>query len=224
MAITSTHRSTTEEDITAEVLRRFESTPDARLREIMLALVRHLHRFVKEVNLTEREWFDAVQFLSETGRMCDDKRQEFILLSDTLGVSMLVDAINHRTPEGATETTVLGPFYVQRAPEHPLGADISGIMEGAPLLVTGTVSAAGGKPLAGAVVDVWHSDNDGYYDVQQLDEIGELAMRARFRTDENGRFWFWSIRPAAYPIPHDGPVGKMLEAQATPGARPMSIS
>ena len=155
--------------------------------------------------------------------MCDDKRQEFILLSDTLGVSMLVDAINHRTPEGATETTVLGPFYVQRAPEHPLGADISGTMEGAPLLVTGTVSTAGGKPLAGAVVDVWHSDDDGYYDVQQLDEIGELAMRARFRTDENGRFWFWSIKPAAYPIPHDGPVGKMLEAQGRHPWRPAHV-
>ena len=150
--------------------------------------------------------------------MCDDKRQKFLLLSDTSAFPCWSLPFNHRTPEGATETTVLGPFYVQRAPEHPLGVDISGTMEGAPLLVTGTVSMAGGKPLAGAVVDVWHSDSDGYYDVQQLDEIGELAMRARFRADENGRFWFWSIKPAAYPIPHDGPVGKMLERRAvTPG-------
>src|ERR1041385_6735376 len=212
-----------EERITETVLKSFEGAPNQRLRMLMTSLVTHLHAFIREVEPTEAEWFAAINFLTRTGQMCDDKRQEFILLSDTLGVSMLVDAINHRTPEGATETTVLGPFYVQRAPEQPLGADISGTMEGAPLLVTGTVSAAGGQPLAGAVVDVWHSDNDGYYDVQQLDESGELAMRARFRTDENGRFWFWSIRPAAYPIPHDGPVGKMLEAQGRHPWRPAHV-
>src|SRR5215203_2117983 len=213
-------RNFDEATITDAVLQRVRSAKDDRIRQVSEALVRHLHAFVREIEPTQAEWEAGIDFLTRTGQMCDDKRQEFILLSDTLGVSMLVDAINHRTPEGATETTVLGPFYVQHAPEHSLGADISGAMEGTPLLVTGTVSAAGGKPLAGAVVDVWHSDNDGYYDVQQLDAIGELAMRARFRTDENGRFWFWSIKPAAYPIPHDGPVGKMLEAQGRPSLAP----
>src|SRR5438094_10473237 len=146
MAITSTHRSTTEEDITAEVLRRFESTPDARLREIMLALVRHLHRFVKEVNLTEREWFDAVQFLTETGRMCDEKRQEFILLSDTLGVSMVVDLINHRKPDGATESTVFGPFHRSGAPELPPGGNIAPHdVDGTPAIVSGRVLTLHGE-------------------------------------------------------------------------------
>ena len=116
---TITRQPTTEDDITAEVLRRIEQTPDARLREIMRSLVRHLHGFVKEVNLTEREWFDAIQFLTDTGRMCDDRRQEFILLSDTLGVSMVVDLINHRKPVRATESTVFGPFHREGAPELP---------------------------------------------------------------------------------------------------------
>src|SRR5213594_393982 len=167
MAITSTHRSTTEEDITAEVLRRFESTPDARLREIMLALVRHLHRFVKEVNLTEREWFDAVQFLTETGRMCDDKRQEFILLSDTLGVSMVVDLINHRKPEGATESTVFGPFHRDGAPELPAGGNIAPRdKKGIPTIVSGRVLTLDGGHISGARLDVWQADSSGLYDSQ----------------------------------------------------------
>jgi hydroxyquinol 1,2-dioxygenase len=149
-------RNFDETTVTDAVLRRIRAAKDDRVSE---ALVRHLHAFVREIEPTQAEWEAGIDFLTRTGQMCDDRRQEIILLSDTLGVSMLVDAINHRTPEGATETTVLGPFYVQRAPEHPLGADISGDMQGVPLFVTGTVSAAGGKPLAGAVVDVWHSDN-----------------------------------------------------------------
>ena len=135
---------------------------------------------------TQREWEYGIDFLTRTGHMCDDKRQEFILLSDALGVSMLVDAINHPVSEGATETTVLGPFFVQAAPEKEIGDNISGGMEGKPMLVTGSVSTVDDKPLAGAVVDVWHSDDDGYYDVQQLDKVGDLTMRARFRTDQNG--------------------------------------
>ncbi|MGY2934801.1 hydroxyquinol 1,2-dioxygenase [Bradyrhizobium sp. GM6.1] len=136
---------------------------------------------------------------------------------------MLVDAINHPVPEGATETTVLGPFFVQASPEKDNGADISGPMEGDPMLVTGSVSTVDGRPLAGAVVDVWHSDDDGYYDVQQLDKIGDLAMRARFHTDQNGRFNFWSIKPAAYPIPHDGTVGDMLAVQGRHPWRPAHV-
>jgi hydroxyquinol 1,2-dioxygenase len=136
---------------------------------------------------------------------------------------MLVDAINHRLPDGATETTVLGPFYVASAPELPLGSDISRDMPGEPMFVSGCVVSAGGRPIAGATVDAWHSDDDGYYDVQHLEEIGGLAMRARFRTDDNGRFHFWSVKPAAYPIPHDGPVGEMLAAQGRHPWRPAHV-
>ncbi|MDB5502752.1 MAG: dioxygenase [Tardiphaga sp.] len=216
-------RNFNEFTITDAVLERVAGASDARTRQVSEALVRHLHAFVREIQPTQAEWEYGIDFLTRTGHMCDENRQEFILLSDTLGVSMQVDAINHRLPEGATETTVLGPFFVQRAPEHALGADISGQLQGIPLLVTGSVSSPEGQPLAGATVDVWHSDNDGYYDVQQLEKIGDLAMRARFRTDLNGRFWFWTIKPAAYPIPHDGPVGDMLEAQGRHPWRPAHV-
>src|SRR6266566_7156490 len=158
MPTTINRPGTNEDDITAEVLRRLESTPDARLREIMLALVSHLHQFVKDVQLTEGEWFDAIQFLTETGRICDDRRQEFILLSDTLGVSMVVDLINHRKPEGATESTVFGPFHREGAPELPAGGNIAHRdATGVPTLVSGRVLDLEGRPVAGAVVDVWQN-------------------------------------------------------------------
>ncbi|MEW6642387.1 MAG: intradiol ring-cleavage dioxygenase [Pseudomonadota bacterium] len=216
-------RNFNEQTITDAVLERIKDAGNPRIKEISEALVRHLHAFVREVRPTQKEWEQGIDFLTRTGHMCDDKRQEFILLSDALGVSMLVDAINHPVPEGATETTVLGPFYVQAAPERALGEDISGGIEGDPLLVTGTVSSSDGQPIPHAIIDVWHSDNDGYYDVQQLDELGHLAMRARFHADEKGHFNFWSIRPAAYPIPHDGPVGQMLEAQGRHPWRPAHV-
>jgi hydroxyquinol 1,2-dioxygenase len=216
-------RNFNEQTITDAVLERISGARDPRVQQISEALVRHLHAFVREVRPTQREWEYGIDFLTRTGHMCDDKRQEFILLSDTLGVSMLVDAINHAIPEGATETTVLGPFFVQAAPDKQNGDDISGGMEGDPMLVTGSVSTVDGRSLAGAIVDVWHSDDDGYYDVQQLDKIGDLAMRARIHTDGNGRFHFWSIKPAAYPIPHDGPVGEMLEAQGRHPWRPAHL-
>ena len=216
-------RNFNENTITDAVLERIAGAADPRIREISEALVRHLHAFVREIRPTQKEWEYGIDFLTRTGHMCDDKRQEFILLSDTLGVSMLVDAINHLVPEGATETTVLGPFFVQAAPEKQIGDDISGGMEGDAMIVTGSVSSVDGRPLAGAVVDVWHSDDDGYYDVQQLDEIGDFAMRARFRTDQNGNFHFWSIKPAPYPIPHDDPVGEMLEAQGRHPWRPAHV-
>src|SRR5947207_9543938 len=183
-------RNLNEANLTDAVLAKLDGAKDARFKEILSSLVRHLHAFVRETELTEAEWFEGIKFLTATGQKCDAKRQEFILLSDTLGASMLVDAINHRKPQGATETTVLGPFYVHGAPEQPLGANISAGMKGDPLFVSGLMSSSNGEPLPGAIVNVWHSDDDGYYDVQQLDKIGHLAMRASFRTDQNSRFHF----------------------------------
>lgn len=216
-------RNFDENTISDAVLVRVEGATDPRIRRVSEALVRHLHAFLREVRPTQKEWEYGIEFLTRTGQMCDDKRQEFILLSDTLGVSMLVDAINHPVPEGATETTVLGPFFVQSAPEKQLGDDISGGMQGEAMIVTGSVSTVDGQPIVGTVVDVWHSDNDGYYDVQQLNKSDDFAMRARFHADQNGRFHFWSIKPAAYPIPHDGPVGEMLKAQGRHPWRPAHV-
>jgi hydroxyquinol 1,2-dioxygenase len=216
-------RNFNEFTITDAVLASIGKTPDPRVKQISEALVRYLHDFVRDIRPSQDEWTAAIDFLTRTGRFCDDKRQEFILLSDTLGVSMLVDAINHGAAANITETTVLGPFYVQNPPERSLGADVSGGMKGEPLLVTGTVTGSDNRRLVNVVVDIWHSDNDGYYDVQQFDVIGGLAMRARFRTDAEGRFHFWSIKPAAYPVPHDGPVGQMLEAQGRHPWRPAHV-
>lgn len=215
-------RNFNELTITDAVIDRIKNTPDARLKQISTSLIRHLHDFVRDVRLTEAEWGYAIEFLTRTGKICDGNRQEFILLSDTLGVSMLVDAINHASP-GSTESTVLGPFYVQNPPEYPFGADISGTLKGDPLFAHGRVTSSDGRPLANAIVDVWHSDQDGYYDVQQLDATGGLVGRARLRTNENGEYRFWSIKPAAYPIPFDGTVGDMLQAQARHPWRPAHV-
>jgi hydroxyquinol 1,2-dioxygenase len=216
-------RNFDQNSITQAVLERVAAAPGARTRQISEALVRHLHDFVREVRPTQEEWAKGIAFLTDTGQMCTGARQEFILLSDTLGVSMLVDAINHDHQGAVTEGTVLGPFYVEGPPEAALGSDISGDLPGKPMHVSGSVTAADGSPLAGAIVDVWHSDEDGYYDVQHSEDAADLVARARFRTDAQGRFHFWSIKPAAYPIPHDGPVGKMLEAQGRHPWRPAHV-
>jgi hydroxyquinol 1,2-dioxygenase len=216
-------RNFDENNITQAVLESVGQAPSPRLRQISSALIRHLHAFVREVEPTFEEWETGIRFLTEVGKMCSDTRQEFILLSDTLGVSMLVDAINHRLPQGATETTVLGPFYVENAPALPLGSDISPTMAGEKLFVEGTVRATDGRPLAGATVDVWHSDDEGGYDVQHYDEGGDVTMRARFQADAEGRFHFWTIVPRFYPIPHDGPVGRMIEAQGRHPYRPAHV-
>ncbi len=197
--------------ITEAVLASVRGAPDARVRQVSEALVRHLHAFIREVEPTEAEWEWGIRFLTETGRLCSDTRQEFILLSDTLGVSMLVDAINHRLPEGATETTVFGPFYVT-PPHYPIGANIKGHLNGCPLFVSGTVRSTEGQPLEGATIDVWHADREGFYDLQTLDEHPELAGRGRFHADTYGRFHLWSIRPSPYPIPHDGSVTHLFAA------------
>ncbi len=182
-----------------------------RLREIMDSLVSHLHDFAREVKLTEEEWFEAIQFLTQVGQICDDKRQEFILLSDTLGLSTLVTAQNNRKPQGCTEATVFGPFYVEGSPLYNNGDDVSNGAKGPPCFVSGTVKGPDGKPIAGAELAVWQSDDEGFYDVQRP-EVHEHQARGRLRTRDDGSFDFRSILAVPYPIPHDGPVGKMLEA------------
>jgi hydroxyquinol 1,2-dioxygenase len=211
-----------ETTITQAVVERFQTTPDPRLKQIMTRLVQHLHDFVRDVELTFDEWQYAIDFLTRTGQTCTATRQEFILLSDTLGVSMLVDAINHRMPEEATETTVLGPFYVQDPPELPHGTDVSYGQSGEALYVEGTVRSANGSVLADVIVDIWHSDEDGFYDVQR-DDLEAPTFRARFRTDAEGYFRFWSIMPKFYPIPDDGPVGEMLKATGRHPFRPAHV-
>jgi hydroxyquinol 1,2-dioxygenase len=215
-------REFSEENLTEAVVERFANTPDPRLKLLVTSLVRHLHAYVREVEPTFDEWMAAIRFLTRTGQICTEKRQEFILLSDTLGISMLVDAINHRNREGVTETTVLGPFYVENPPEMPLGSDVTGGLKGDPLYADGTVSTPEGKPLSNAIVDVWQSDADGFYDVQYADRK-EAGLRARLRTDPNGRFHFWSVMPTSYPIPYDGPVGDMLKATNRHPYRPAHL-
>ena len=211
-----------ENSITDAVLQRLAGAEDPRLRQVAQSLVKHLHGFVRDVEPSFEEWQAAISFLTRIGQMCDGKRQEFILLSDTLGVSMLVDAINHRMPAGATPTTVLGPFYVEGAPELPLGAEVARAMKGEALHVSGRVSTAGGSPIAGAIVDIWHSDEDGNYDVQRADQP-DANLRARFRTDAEGRFHFWTLTPTSYPVPDDGPVGELLRATGRHPMRPAHV-
>lgn len=208
--------------ITAQVLSRFESTPDPRLREIMLALTKHLHTFVSEVELSEEEWAKAIALLTATGHITDDKRQEFILFSDTLGVSMLVDAIANRAPSGATESTVLGPFYVPGSPLREYGANIAEQEAGTPAWVQGRVLDLDGAPIAGAELDVWQNGSNQLYAVQD-DDAPDDHLRGRFVTDAEGRFAFRAVRPVPYPIPDDGPVGRMLAATARHPWRPAHI-
>jgi len=216
-------RFTTEDDITAEVERRFAGTPDPRLREIMLSLTRHIHAFVKDVRLVEGEWWKAVEFLTATGQMCSDKRQEFILLSDTMGVSMLVDLISNGKPAGATESTVFGPFYREGGPELPEGGNVAeGAEGGTPCIVTGRVLDMQGKPIAGATLDVWQADPDGLYDSQRPG-LEELQMRGIFHTGDDGRYTIRTTRPVHYQIPTDGPVGRMLAATNRHPWRPAHI-
>src|SRR5687767_5918 len=201
----------------------FADTPDSRLQQLLTALTRHLHAFVKEVELTEEEWGDAVDFLTRTGQKCDDVRQEFVLLSDVLGVSMLVETINHRTGGTSTESTVLGPFHMVDSPPRDLGENIALDGKGEPCLVTGRVTGPDGEPLAGALVDVWQANADGFYDVQQPDVQPERNLRGLFTADHDGRFWFRTIVPRYYPIPDDGPVGQLLAATNRHAYRPAHV-
>ncbi|MEU4669521.1 maleylacetate reductase and hydroxyquinol 1,2-dioxygenase domain-containing protein [Amycolatopsis sp. NPDC023774] len=199
--------------LTAEVVDSFAGTPNPRLRELLQELVRTLHGYVVRTDLTQQEWEYAIDFLTRTGHITDDKRQEFILLSDTLGVSSVVDVLtNSRTPD-TTPSAVLGPFYVQGPPETAQGADLAGGLPGTPLWTDVRVTEPDGTPVPDAVVDVWQANEDGFYDVQ-LPDLDGPVLRARFRTDADGRLRFWTIVPSAYPIPGDGPVGQMLDSAA----------
>jgi hydroxyquinol 1,2-dioxygenase len=198
----------TEQDLTDKVVASFDSAKDERFREVMQALVRHAHAFVRETRLTEDEWSAAIEFLTAAGHITTDTRQEFVLLSDVLGISMLTVAVNERGLGDATESTVLGPFFVQDSPEIELGGDIAGGASGEPAWITGTVTDTDGAPVAGARIEVWEADAEGMYDVQYDD--GTLAGRAHLFTDAEGRYRFWGLTPTPYPIPADGPVGRRL--------------
>ncbi|MCD9199084.1 dioxygenase family protein [Aeromicrobium wangtongii] len=208
-----------EEELVQVVLSSFDGTPDARLKELMQGVVRHLHAFLRDVRLTEREWQQAIEFLTAVGHITDDRRQEFILLSDTLGASMQTIAINNEAYGDATEATVFGPFFVEDSPRVELGGDIAGSASGQPCWVEGTVRDADGQPVAGARIEVWEADEDGFYDVQYTDD--RVAGRAHLFSDDDGSFRFWAVTPTPYPIPHDGPVGAMLAAT---GRSPMRAS
>ena len=211
-------------ELTAAVVKSFEETPDPRVKFLMEELVKSLHDFVRRTDLSFDEWGYAIDFLTRVGQKCNPGRQEFILLSDVLGVSMLVDAVNHREREGATETTVLGPFYVGEHKPVPHGTDISANLGGERMFVQSRVTDLEGKPLAGAAVDVWHADDDGYYDLQRPDyETQGPSSRARFITDADGRFFFRTILPCSYPIPTDGPVGEMILQVRRHAYRPAHI-
>ncbi|MGV4980903.1 dioxygenase family protein [Streptomyces sp. NRAIS4] len=191
----------------------FAGASDERLKEILTSLVRHTHAFVKDVGLTAEEWAAGIRFLTGTGQKCDDTRQEFILLSDVLGVSMLVETLNQPADGQFTESTVEGPFHLVDSPPRALGDSIDEAGQGGePCLVTGRVTDGDGRPVAGARVDVWQADADGFYDVQRPGEVPERNLRGLFAADQDGRFWFRTIVPRYYPIPSDGPVGRLLKA------------
>lgn len=216
-------RDIDETTITAAVQARLEACNDPRLRQVLGSLVRHLHDFAREVELTEAEWQRGIEFLTATGQMCDDKRQEFILLSDTLGLSMLVVAMNQRFPPGATEATVFGPFHTDDAPPIADGGDLAGGAPGTPLLVQARVTDTEGRPVADAVVDVWQADADGLYDVQRPELTDQRRARGVLRTGSDGDVSFWTVVPVAYAIPTDGPVGQMLEATGRHPWRPAHV-
>ncbi|WP_321961407.1 intradiol ring-cleavage dioxygenase [Paraburkholderia sp. J7] len=210
----------TEEGSAQAVNARMGADIEPRLKTVMASLVKHLHAFIKDVHLTHDEWEAAIGFLTRTGQICGNERQEFILLSDTLGASMLVDAINHRRPAGATENTVLGPFHVVDAPEREMGACITLDGKGESCAFEGRVVDLQGNPVSGARLDVWSDNPDGFYDVQQPGIQPKWNNRGIFTTGEDGHYRFIGIKPVSYPIPDDGPVGKMLAALGRHPYRP----
>jgi hydroxyquinol 1,2-dioxygenase len=215
----SPEQTAREEDLVDRVLASFREAADPRLRLALESLTRHLHAFLREIRVTEEEWQAGIDCLTATGQICTDRRQEFILLSDVLGASMQMIGMNNQAHENATEATVLGPFFVEGAPEISLGGDMSFGAAGEPCLVEGTVADTDGNPVPGALLEVWEADEDGFYDVQY--DGDRAAARAKLYADDRGRFRFWGLTPTPYPIPHDGPVGKLLSAA---GRSPMRAS
>jgi hydroxyquinol 1,2-dioxygenase len=211
----------TEENLTDLAIERWQNIPDPRLRQIMTSLIKHLHGFVREIEPTPQEWFTAIDWLTRTGQMCDAKRQEFILTSDVLGVSMLMDAINNRRPSGATPTTVEGPFHVPDSPEVANGANMAEGCPGIPLFVVGSVRDTQGKPVAGATLDIWQTDGDGLYEAQR--DVSEPWMRALYRSGADGAFVVRTVAPVGYTIPMDGTIGELMRRTTISHMRPAHI-
>jgi hydroxyquinol 1,2-dioxygenase len=220
--VATSTRNLADAQLTEAVLASFDGAGSARFGQVMRSLVTHLHAFASEVQLTEDEWRAGIDFLTRVGRITDDKRQEFILCSDVLGLSMLVIGINNRRSPEATASTVFGPFFVDDSPRFDNGADIANGAPGEPCLMRGRVLSVDGRPVAGARLDVWQADEAGYYDVQ-YPELDGPRGRGHLHTDGQGRWWFWSVRPRAYPIPEDGPVGDLLTAAGRSPMRPAHV-
>jgi hydroxyquinol 1,2-dioxygenase len=211
----------TGEDFTKSVLKRWEDIPDPRLREVMQSAIKHLHAFVSEVQPSGAEWFKAIEFLTAIGHKCDDKRQEFILASDVMGVSMLVDDINNRRVAGATPSTVEGPFHIPNAPEVADGGDMAKGAPGIPCFVTGTVRGLNGEPVAGAVLDLWQTDGEGLYEEQR--RTAEPWMRGIYRSRADGSYTIRTVAPISYTIPMDGPIGEFFGRTNMSHMRPAHI-
>jgi hydroxyquinol 1,2-dioxygenase len=211
----------TEQNLTDVVLERWLAVPDKRLRQVMQSLIRHLHAFVRDIEPTGEEWGKAIAFLTEIGQKCDAKRQEFILFSDTMGVSMLVDAINHRLESGATPTTVEGPFHVADAPELPDGGNMAAGCPGIPCFITGTVKSLDGAPVAGATLDLWSTDGEGLYEAQR--DVTDPWMRGVYRTKADGSYTVRTVAPIGYSIPMDGPIGALFRQTEISEMRPAHI-
>jgi hydroxyquinol 1,2-dioxygenase len=209
------------DDLTDAVVASFDHSASPRTKVVMSALVRHLHAFAREVNLSEAEYFTAIDFLTRTGQISTETRQEFVLLADVLGLSMLTVGLGNPSTSGATESTVFGPFFVEGSPGVELGADIANGAPGQPCLVSGRVLTTKGEPIAGALVETWQADEDGFYDVQK--EVDGPQNRAHLTTDADGNYSFWAVKPVAYPIPDDGPVGELLRAGGRGPMRPAHI-
>src|SRR3954464_6559891 len=212
-------RQFNEDTLTAAVMQRFNEAKDPRFREIVTTAVKHLHAFAREVHLTEEEWFEGIKYLTAVGQKCDDKRQEFILLSDVLGLSMMVVALNHKTQPGATEATVLGPFFAHGAKAYGYGGDLreGGTMKGEDVGVCGRVLSVDGKPIPNATLDIWQAKADGIYDLQTE---GEFELRGRVKANAKGEDAFASYKPKFYSIPMDGPVGDMVKKTGNRHMRP----
>src|SRR3954469_8885665 len=212
-------RQFNEDNLTQAVIDRLGKVKDARFKKVITSAIKHLHAFARDVQLTEEEWFEGIKFLTAVGQKCDDKRQEFILLSDILGLSMMIVALNHKTVPGATEATVLGPFVAHGAKEYEYGADLreGASIKGEDVYVSGKVLSLDGKPVPNALLDIWQAKADGIYDVQT---DGEFELRGRVKANAKGQYAFKSYNPKFYSVPGDGPVGDLIRATGNPHMRP----